>query len=391
MRILMLVLNQVGKGTYWRAFHLGRFLARKGHAVTLMATSRQKRLGIHVSQSHGITLVEAPDLFSGALRSGWDAWNVLNRINWLRKQSFDVIHAFESRPTVIYPALYLKNRLKIPLVMDWADWFGRGGSVEERPNPLVRATLRPVETFFEEHYRIRANRTTVICSLLERKAIALGVPPETIVNLPNGADIENLRVLDVQDARQQVGLPNDAFTVGYVGSIFQRDAALMAAAFDDLTERLPQTRLVIAGYCPLDLRPMVKKPDCIIQTGYLELPMLNAYLAASNVFWLPLSDSDANRGRFPLKFTDYLALGRPIVATRVGDVASVIEECRVGLISPPEAVPFAEQTMRLVNDEGLRMELGMASRHLAETRFNWDTITERLLAIYRSLPNINGG
>ena len=39
IKILLMVFNQAGKGTYWRAFHWGRVLARWGHEVTLMATA----------------------------------------------------------------------------------------------------------------------------------------------------------------------------------------------------------------------------------------------------------------------------------------------------------------------------------------------------------------
>jgi glycosyltransferase involved in cell wall biosynthesis len=391
VKILMLVFNQANQGTYWRAYHLGRYLARKGHSLTLMATARQGRSGMRVSRQQGITLVQSPDLFSGALRSGWDPWNTLNRINWLRGQSFDLIHAFESRPTVIFPALSLKKRLKIPLVLDWADWFGRGGSVEERPNPLVRAALRPVETYFEEHYRTRAEGTTVICSLLREKALQLGVSAGSVLLLPNGADTDRFSQMEISTARKAMNIDPEARVIGYVGTIFKRDAALMAAAFDRVSEKFENLRLIIAGYCPFDLRPLVQRPESVIQTGYLDDRDLNATLAASDLFWLPLSDSNANRGRFPLKFTDYLASGRPIVATQVGDVAGIMAEERVGLTSTPEAEAFAQQTMRLLDDPGLRKELGLGARHLAETRFNWDTITERLLAFYRSLPDTLGG
>jgi glycosyltransferase involved in cell wall biosynthesis len=387
----MLVFNQANQGTYWRAFHLGRHLARKGHSVTLMATARQGHRGVRVSQQQGMTQVESPDLFSGALRSGWDPWNTLNRINWLRGQSFDLIHAFESRPTVIYPSLYLKKKLKIPLVMDWADWFGRGGSVEERPNRLLRAALRPVETYFEEHFRTQAEGTTVICSLLKEKALQLGVPQDSVCLLPNGADTDRFTLLDISAARRVLNIDPEASVIGYVGTIFKRDAALMAAAFDRVAEHFKNLRLIIAGYCPFDLRPLVQKPEWVIQTGYLADKDLNASLAASDLFWLPLSDSNANRGRFPLKFTDYLAAGRPIVATQVGDVAGIMAQERVGLTSPPQAESFAQQTIHLLNDPGLRKELGLAARQLAETRFNWDTITEQLLAFYRSLPDALGG
>jgi glycosyltransferase involved in cell wall biosynthesis len=387
----MMVFNQANQGTYWRAYHLGRHLARKGHNVTLMATARRGHSGVLVSRQQGMTQVESPDLFSGALRSGWDPWNTLYRINWLRGQSFDLIHAFESRPTVIYPALYLKKQGKIPLILDWADWFGRGGSVEERPNPLVRAALRPVETYFEEHFRTQAQGTTVICSLLREKALRLGIPTDSVFLLPNGADTDRFTLLDISAARQALNIDPEARVIGYVGTIFKRDAALMAAAFNRVAEPFKNLRLIIAGYCPFDLRPLVQKPECVIQTGYLDDKDLNATLAACDLFWLPLSDSNANRGRFPLKFTDYLAAGRPIVATQVGDVAGIMAEERVGLTSPPEAEAFAQQTMHLLDNPGLRKELGLAARQLAETRFNWDTITEQLLVFYRSLPDALGG
>jgi glycosyltransferase involved in cell wall biosynthesis len=391
VKILMMVFNQANQGTYWRAYHLGRHLARKGHNVTLMATARRGHSGVLVSRQQGMTQVESPDLFSGALRSGWDPWNTLYRINWLRGQSFDLIHAFESRPTVIYPALYLKKQGKIPLILDWADWFGRGGSVEERPNPLVRAALRPVETYFEEHFRTQAQGTTVICSLLREKALRLGIPTDSVFLLPNGADTDRFTLLDISAARQALNIDPEARVIGYVGTIFKRDAALMAAAFNRVAEPFKNLRLIIAGYCPFDLRPLVQKPECVIQTGYLDDKDLNATLAACDLFWLPLSDSNANRGRFPLKFTDYLAAGRPIVATQVGDVAGIMAEERVGLTSPPEAEAFAQQTMHLLDNPGLRKELGLAARQLAETRFNWDTITEQLLVFYRSLPDALGG
>jgi glycosyltransferase involved in cell wall biosynthesis len=387
MKILMVVFNQVGRGTYWRAFHLGRFLARRGHLVSLMATSPQRRMGIRLRQSEGLTLVETPDLFSGSLRSGWDPWNILNRVNWLRDQEFDLVHVFEGRPTAIYPARYIRNRLQIPLVMDWCDWFGKGGSVEERPNRWMRLLLRPVETYYEEHFRTAADRTTVICSLLRQKALKLGVPLPTILDLPNGSDTERLKLIELSAARQQTNLPGDAFIIGYVGTIFQRDGLLMAAAFNRLLLQVPQALLLIAGYCPLDLRPWVSQPERVIQTGFVSEADLNAYLSASDLFWLPLSDSNANRGRFPLKLTDYMAVGRPTVATRVGDVQTVLEQNPVGLLSQPEPEDLAAQTLRLLHDPDLRQSLGADARRAAENRFNWAHLAEQLEVLYLSAGN----
>lgn len=381
MKVLLLVFNRTGQGTYWRAYHLGRHLARRGHAVTLLSTSPSRRLGFTVTEQDGLSLVQSPDLLSGPLRSGWDPWNTLRRIAWLRGRRFDIVHAFESRPTVIYPAL-AAAKSGAALVMDWCDWFGRGGSVEERPSALQRLLLRPVETYFEEHFRLRAAAATVICTPLRDRALALGVPPESVLLLPNGSDTGRLSPLPIAGARRQVGLPEQAFILGYVGAIFRGDAALMAQAFDILYGQIPHLRLLIAGYCPFDVRSLSAHPEAVIQTGPLDESRLNAYLAASDLFWLPLRDTLANRGRFPLKLTDYMAVGRPVVATAVGDVAPLLEQEPAGLLSPPEPEAFARQTLRLHRDPALRAQMGARARLLAETRFSWERLAAGLEAHY---------
>lgn len=378
----MLTFNPIEQGTYWRAFHFGRQLARRGLQISLVTSARRRRFGLRTWQEDGLTIVETPDLLPGSLRSGWDPWNTLNRLGWLRRQDFDLVHAFEARPTVLFPALAAAARPGVPLVMDWADWFGRGGSVEERPNPLVRTVLRPVETYFEERFRTRAQATTVICTTLRDKAIALGVPPESIVLLPNGADTERLRPMPLVSARHAAGLSPEAFIIGYVGTIFAGDAHLMAAAFDAFSRQVPEAQLLIAGYCPFDLRPLVRSPERVLQTGRLAPEQLNTYLAASDLFWLPLRDTPANRGRFPLKLTDYLAIGRPVVATAVGDVPLALEGTGAGLLAPDRPEALAEHSLQLYADEQQRLRMGSRARQLAETRYNWENLSAELERLY---------
>src|SRR5450759_11251 len=106
LRILMLGLNQVGQGSYHRMWGFSQRLAKRGHQVTVMAVAPRARLRLRVEGSDGLRLVETPDLLPGMLRSGWDLWDVLRRSLWLRSQEFDIVHAIESRPVVLLPALY---------------------------------------------------------------------------------------------------------------------------------------------------------------------------------------------------------------------------------------------------------------------------------------------
>ncbi|MGH7447633.1 MAG: hypothetical protein ACRELT_08735, partial [Longimicrobiales bacterium] len=59
-------------------------------------------------------------------------WNTMWRTCMLAREQFDLIHAFDSRPVVILPALAVRGTAGAPLVLDWADWWGRGGVIGER-------------------------------------------------------------------------------------------------------------------------------------------------------------------------------------------------------------------------------------------------------------------
>jgi glycosyltransferase involved in cell wall biosynthesis len=382
MKILHIVFNRVGQGSYWRAYHFGRVLAQRGHEVTILATSPNRRASIQTRRVENMLLVETPDLFSGELRSGWDPWNILNRLFWLRQRKFDLVYAIEARPTVIYPALYLHRIRKISLVLGWSDWFGRGGSVEERSNPLVRAILSPIETYFEEHFRLEADGTTVICTTLRDKALGLGVNPESIRLIPDGCDLDSFHFVSVGQARLQSRIPQDEFIIGYVGSIFRGDAELMVKAFDLIASREPSMRLLIVGYCPFNLRKISRYPHAIRQTGPVSAEDLFSYLASCNVFWLPLRDTNANRGRWPHKLNEYLALGRPTVATAVGDVKTLFETEEIGLLCPDQPDALAEQTLKLYADTELRTRMGLRARQVAETHFNWEQLSNELEELY---------
>jgi glycosyltransferase involved in cell wall biosynthesis len=381
LRVLLIVFNQVGKGTYWRAFHLGRFLAQRGHEVTLLATSPQARFRLNRRDVEAISLVETPDLLSGSLRSGWDLWNAVRRITWLHKQSFDLIHAFETRPVVLLPALVARRR-DARLIFDWCDWFGRGGSVEERANPLIRTVLRPVESFFEERFRTRADGTTVINRFLRQKAIDHGVPRARTLVLPNGADLEGIRPGDRNAARQRLSMSPDSLVVAYTGAMFLRDARLMAAAFDQIHAAEPRARLLLIGYCNQAVETMVRARDAVWRTGPISQAELADCLIASDIGWLPLRDTGANRGRFPMKLTDFMAAGLPIAATDVGDIGKLLRDEPIGLLAPDEPGPLAHAALVLLGDAAQRLAFGRRARQVAEARFAWPQIATRAEQFY---------
>jgi glycosyltransferase involved in cell wall biosynthesis len=387
MRILMIIFNQTGKGTYQRASNFCRTLARRGHEVTLMVTSPREHWHVRDKMMDGVRLVEMPDWLSGSLRSGWDVWNTWQRVCWVRRQPpFHIVHAVESRPTVFCPMMMARRR-GAKLVRDWSDWFGRGGSVEERRNPLVRNLVRIADTFFEEHFRRYGDATVTIVPFLRDRAIALGVPPESITVIPNGCDT-HLPLIDLAKARRAVGLPADVPLLGYVGGIYPSDAEFMAAAFNQMLQARPDACLMLVGYFNRQIEPLINRPSQVLRSGWVNNEQMLQYLSACDVCWLPLRDSGANRGRWPGKLNDYMSIGRPVVSTAIGNLPDVIGRYAIGFTAPDDPAEFALQTLRLLNDAALRSEFGRNARQAAENDFNWNHMTDQLEQLYRDMINM---
>ncbi|MFE4544377.1 glycosyltransferase family 4 protein [Arthrobacter sp. NPDC056727] len=83
----------------------------------------------------------------------------------------------------------------------------------------------------------------------------------------------------------------------------------------------------------------------------------------------------------PLKVYEYLAAGMPVVATAVGQIPSIVEDGRTGLLVPPgDASAFAAALRRLGADAALRERLGTLARAAAVGLYSWDGVLSRITA-----------
>lgn len=394
MRILILNHNVAwkGGGTFFRTYHYGRHLARRGHAVTLLTTSPQARWGFRERVADGgLRMIETPDLLWGMGRSGWDAWNTLNRIAyiWRHHREWDIVHAFDSRPAVVLPALYAQRVHRLPLVMDWCDWWGRGGTNTERPNPVIRTVMAPIETFFEEAFRGYPDGTTVLGLPLYQRALRLGVSKERMIELGQGCDLEGIVPLDPVEARRRVGLPENGVYLGYLGVLRHKNLPFLLDIMEIVRARSGQdVKLLLIGNHKVDLTPAWQRgaQAYIIETGWIDYEEVAVYLSASDVLLLPLLDTVANNGIWYSKTNDYLAAGRPIVSTRMEVLVDLWERRRPGLLAgkdDPEC--FAEAVLTLLRDPDLRRELGANARRVAEEEFDWRQLAAKLEGFYEQV------
>jgi glycosyltransferase involved in cell wall biosynthesis len=338
----------------------------------------------------GIRIYEFPDLFFGRARSGWDLWCALRRILMLNslKGSFDLVHIFETRPATIFPTLFYLKKNRIPLVIDWNDWWGRGGLIDENRPKWYAKTLGPIETYFEENFRRHGNAHTVVSDALRRRLIGLGVDPNIIHFVPNGADIDSFKPRPISQARQRLGLSNDRPILCFTGFDVVSDLDLVLNAFKEVVNHLSNVLLLLTGKkntVAVDFSIAHKLQNNIMHLGYLDDDRLKDVIAASDVCLLPFRSKISNLGRFPGKLAEYLSMGKPIVSNNVGEVGRVLREAEAGLLADEDHLSFADRILLLLNDASLRAKLTSNARLYAEQTLAWKIIVQQLERVYLDL------
>jgi glycosyltransferase involved in cell wall biosynthesis len=385
MDILFLNHNVAWKGGFFRAYHWGRYLSRMGHSVSLMTISENSRSVFTETIKEGVRIIKSPDLFPGKLRTGWDPYDTLRRIIYLKDRKFDIIHCVDTRPNVVLPGLFLKKKNGGKLIMDWGDWWGRGGTISERSDSMAEKLFEPIETFFEEKFRKYADGHVVLSDILKDRCIELGVT-SPIVKIPHGADTVQIKPKDKLAARKKLNFaPNDKI-IGYLGAIFPNDSELLILSFRIVKKLLPELKLLIIGNCNAAFPADLVLEKSIIKTGKLDFEEMTDNIAVCDFMLLPLRDTLANRGRWPSKVCDYLSAGKPVIGTQVGDISKLLTNSKAGFLSADDPVSYANTIYNSFLLNNLK-ESEIAARTMAEEELSWEILTKKLELFYITLNN----
>jgi glycosyltransferase involved in cell wall biosynthesis len=111
-------------------------------------------------------------------------------------------------------------------------------------------------------------------------------------------------------------------------------------------------------------------------------------LAACDIVVLPTVPNPDGTQFFgsPTKLFEYMAMGRAIAASAIGQVSNILHNERTALLIPPaDPAGLAQALIRLIDDHALRARLGSAARVQAELRHSWVNHVSRLLERIKTL------
>jgi Glycosyl transferases group 1/Glycosyl transferase 4-like domain len=306
----------------------------------------------------------------------------------LRAADGDLLYA--SKPRLGSAGIgLLKRRLgRRPLLLDVDDWevgfFLRGGAWGTAGRALNWTNPRGLPwTWLMERAARAADAVTVASRFLQERFGGTLIPHvrDTDAWRPGMSDPGEIRkqlevsgerlVMFLGTAREHKGVDDLAAAIEGLGRL-----DLVLAVVGTHPESAAGRRLR-ATWPRLRLRPPI---------AFSEVPR---FLGAADLVAVPQRDGPDTRGQVPAKLFDAMALGRPIVSTRVSMIPEILEGC--GLVVPPGDVrALGAAIARLADDAALARDLGARARARCVERYSFTSARRDLFPIVERLMSRAG-
>ncbi len=364
-----------------------RGLRAKGHKVFLLAVSETPSLPeledyATIRHTYLRFFFHRIFPFTGTVNS----INVLLQITKLNKQRhFDVIH--ERFGLYSYGGILASRLLRIPHITEM-----NGPVIEEKKlfskeipfvQKLVARLIRRFCLWFTHHTVVVSNNLKTF--LIDNHFVAHA---SDVTVLPNAADVPAFnKQFDVPTIKKHLGLEGK-FIVAYTGTLQVWYAIEdVISAFPAVIQEIPNACFIIAGTGPSrqkleSVARQLNITDKVRFLGYIDHHRIPEIVSIADVVVAPYKEIGMTFFGSAIKIFEYLSSGRPMVASRIGQIAEVLEDQRTALlVTPGDIRELATAIIRLSRNAELRDFLSMNARKEAQ-KYSWDKYVEQLACIY---------
>ncbi len=384
-----------------RHHELARYLAQKGHKVTVIASpvsyltgnGQQKRVRKQVDDL-GVTIIRSytlPVLHRSFVWRifGFLSFMVSSFVNGLFVRKVDLVWG-TTPPIFQGPTAWLLARLKgVPFLLEVRDlWPAFAVAVGVLKNKTLIRLSEWLERFLYKHADlVMVNSPGYIEHVKARGA-------REVALIPNGADPAMFDPAEDGAAFRQAQGLEDRFVVLYAGAhglSNDLDVVLDAAA---LLKDNPAIRIVFLGDGKEKPRLQIRATEMGL-TNVLFLPpvpksAMAEALAASDACLAILKPIELYKTTYPNKVFDYMAAGRPVILAIDGVVRQVIEEAQAGIsVTPGDPVSMAKAITDLASNPAKCRKMGKNGRLAIENKFSRIELAEKFTALLETMRRRN--
>jgi len=275
------------------------------------------------------------------------------------------------------------KKLKLPFLLEV-----NSPLVEEQK--LYRSLeLEPLARAIEDLNFHLADRIIAVSEGVKDYIVQKGVSAHKVLVLPNGVDPQQFKP---QKNNRKVGQFHGRnrkarFVIGFVGSLKPwHGVRILVEAFQKLHDKDKSYHLLIVGDGPEKayLEELTQKENLngsMTLVGAVRHEQIPELMGAMDVAVAPYPELD-NFYFSPLKLFEYMATGKPVVASASGQIKSIISHKKDGFLVPPgDKDRLAEAIEFIRNNPETARELGKNAAQKIRRNYTWQNNAEKILAL----------
>ena len=245
---------------------------------------------------------------------------------------------------------------------------------------IVQWSRRPLGRWLCDWAIRRAERVIAVAESLADRARQGGVPEHRIQTIANGVDCERFRVIDRIAARRQLGLPQDGRLLVSVGHISPRKGFhRVIRSLPRVLAACPDARFAIVGGRGAEADNSAQLHALVRDLGLVDRVLFaGAVLPDRVALWLGAADVFVLASDFegcPNVVLEAMSCGRPVVATKVGDIERMVPSFAGILFDDPEDTAALGESILAA----LAREWDAQRIHDHVAGQSWDRVAQRVL------------
>ena len=328
------------------------------------------------------------ELFVKSIKSSIDIYRKI--VKSLPKP--DVLH--ERYSLFCFGGAIAAKRLKVPLILEVnappiEEKRARGDKIS-KPLSILISILAKIN-FMLSHKII-----VVSDELKDHLSKDWNIPENKVIVIPNGADPIRQDLLNSKnELRRSYGYPLEKPIVVFLGSMKKWHGVLnLIDAFYSVLQTVPGARLLLIGEGELleEVRDRVDElqiEKSVEITGFLPHTDVLNYIILSDIAVAPYPKLNTIFYFSPIKIFEYMAAGKAIIASNIGQIAKILENDRSAmLINPGDNKQLTEAIVTLIRNLEMRERFGRNAMATFLRHYSWDANIDRLLKIYNESKRI---
>lgn len=357
MKICMVSYSDINSGNATRILNLAKYISEKFDVDIIFDGSKSNNFP---DSFKDLNIKFTPYLKNVYLTL---AFGIIYKILYGLFKNYEVVHAFKPLPTSFIPAYIISKIHRSKLFLDFDDWEKEGGLGFRMP-------------FLSEFIDIsikKSDRVTVVTNFLNNETLKLN---KKVVFIPNGANVDFFKPSKSKNK-------NIVIFVGILFKTCDVDMVIRAMKY------VNNGKLIVVGDGPRrrefeDLAQSIGVSDKVEFVGWIDRGKIPEYINSADIAVMPMKVNLINKSRSPVKFGEYMASGKAIIASDVGIAKDIIINRENGILVS-DIKQFGDAINLLLKNKKLRHKLEKNARKTAEKTLDWKIIVGNLINAYETV------